>query len=379
VGRDALTVLQLVPALNAGGAERSTLEIGAALTAAGHRSIVVSAGGRLVPELEAQGSRHVTLDLGRKSLRTVARIPKLRRILREFAPDVVHARSRLPAWCAYLAMTGPGAPRAHFVTTVHGLNTPGRYSAVLLRGERIVCVSATVRDYVLANYPKVDPRRIVVIPRGVDPGVFPFGYRAGADFRAALEREFPELAGRTLLTLPARGTRLKGHHDAIELVARLRHAFDAGLLLLGVVEPGRERYLEELRALARRLGVGDRVAFSAPRSAVRDFYASSALVLQLSRQAESFGRTVVEALSLGVPVLGYARGGVGELLRELFPAGLVPADDLDALAHSASAVLREPPAMQPVAGYRLADMQAATLGLYRDVVDAGAPARTARA
>ena len=369
MGRDALTVLQLVPALHAGGAERSTLEIGQALVAAGHRSIVVSAGGRMVPELEAQGSRHVTLDLGRKSPLTFARIPKLRRLLRELRPDIVHARSRLPAWIAYLAMTGRAAPRAHFVTTVHGLNSPGHYSAVLLRGERIICVSDTVRDYVLANYPKVERSRIVVIPRGVDPAAFPFGWQPGPGFRPALERDFPEIRGRTLLTLPGRGTRLKGHHDAIELVARLKaRAHDVALLLLGVVEPGREAYVAELRALAGRLGVAERVAYSATRGDVRDVFASSALVLQLSRQGEAFGRTVVESLSLGVPVLGYARGGVGELLRELFPAGAVPPDDLAALAAGAESMLRARPAMTPLARYRLADMQAATLALYQDVV-----------
>ena len=368
MGQGALTVLQLVPALNAGGAERSTLEIGAALVAAGHRSIVISAGGRMVPELEAQGSRHVTLDLSRKSPLTFARIPTLRKLLRELAPDIVHARSRLPAWVAYLAMTGRSAPKPHFVTTVHGLNSPGHYSAMLLRGERIICVSDTVRDYVLANYPNVERRRIAVIPRGVDPAAFPFGYRPPPERRAELERAFPELAGRVLLTLPARGTRLKGHHDAIALVARLKDTHDVGLLLLGAAEAGRERYLEELRRLARRLGVEDRVACSAPRGDVRDIFALSALVLQLSRQAEAFGRTVVEALSLGVPVLGYARGGVGELLAELFPEGRTPPDDVDALTRGADALLRAAPAMIPLTRYRLAEMQARTLALYDDVM-----------
>jgi glycosyltransferase involved in cell wall biosynthesis len=381
VGPSALTVLQLVPALNAGGAERSTLEIGAALVAAGHRSIVVSAGGRLVPELEAQGSRHVTLDLSRKSPLTLARIPTLRRLLRDAAPDIVHARSRLPAWMAYLAMTGPGAPRAHFVTTVHGLNSPGHYSAVLLRGERIICVSGTVREFVLAHYPRVDRARIAVIPRGVDPAAFPFGHQATPEARGALEREFPQLAGRVLLTLPARGTRLKGHHDALELLARLRaeREFDCALLLLGVDEPGRERYVAELRRLADSLGVADRVAYSAPRGDVREIFAMSALVLQLSRQAEAFGRTVVEALSLGVPVLGYARGGVGELLRELFPAGLVPPDDPAALAAGAARLLKQRPAMAPVTRYHLADMQDATLALYRDVASRAERRRMPRA
>ncbi|MET0332177.1 MAG: glycosyltransferase, partial [Dyella sp.] len=147
-----LTVVQLIPAMHSGGAERSALEIARVLVAAGHRSVVISAGGRLVGQLLAEGSEHVTLPLGRKSLRTLALLPRLRGVLRELAPDIVHARSRLPAWLGWWALKGL-APQPHFVTTVHGLNRPGRYSAILLRGERVIVVSQTLRDYVLSHYP----------------------------------------------------------------------------------------------------------------------------------------------------------------------------------------------------------------------------------
>ena len=136
-----LTVVQLLPALDSGGVERSTLEIAAALVAAGHRSIVVSAGGRLVAPLEAAGSEHVALAIGRKSPRAWLAMRALRAKLADWRPDIVHARSRLPAWLGWFALRGLPAPRPHFVTTVHGLNSPGRYSGVMVRGERVVCVS----------------------------------------------------------------------------------------------------------------------------------------------------------------------------------------------------------------------------------------------
>ncbi len=266
-------------------------------------------------------------------------------------------------------MRGAAEPKPRFVTTVHGLNSPGFYSGVMTRGERVICVSGAVREYVLAHYPALEPHRIAVIPRGVDPAESPHGYRPAPEFRPQLEAEHPELAGRDFITLPARGTRLKGHHSAIELLARLKqgHGFELGLLLLGVVEPGRERYLEELRALTRRLGIADRVAFCAPRAEVRDVFALSSLVLQLSRQPETFGRTVLEALSLGVPVLGYAHGGVGELLRELFPAGVVPPGESELLVAAAVDLLRHRPMIEPLKRYRLADMQRATLALYEEL------------
>jgi glycosyltransferase involved in cell wall biosynthesis len=207
-----------------------------------------------------------------------------------------------------------------------------------------------------------------VIPRGIDPAAFPYGHRPDDAWQKAFFAEYPALAGAPLLTLPARGTRLKGHRDAIELVAALRHrGIDTRLLLLGVVEPGREAYADELRELARACKVDDRVVMTAARADVRDIYAMSALVLQLSNKPESFGRTVIEALALCRPVLGYAHGGVGELLAELYPAGRVPPGDRERLVERAAELLRVAPPIPPLQSYRLADMQQAVLALYDDL------------
>jgi glycosyltransferase involved in cell wall biosynthesis len=365
-----LTVVQLIPALHSGGAERSALEVGRALVAAGHRSVVISAGGRLVEQLQAEGSEHITLDIGSKALRTLTRTAALRRLLRDLQPDIVHVRSRLPAWLGWWALRGL-SPRPHFVTTVHGLNSPGRYSGILLRGERVIAVSQTMRDYVLSHYGWLDPARVRVIPRGIDPEAFPYGHRPDDRWQKAFFEEFPQLAGGPLLTLPGRGTRLKGHHDAIELIADLkRRGIEARLLLLGVIEPGREAYVEELRTLIRAREVESHVVLTAPRHDVRDIYAISALVLQLSNKPESFGRTVIEALSLCRPVLGYAHGGVGELLAELYPAGRVPVGDREKLVERAAELLRVAPPIPMLQSYRLSDMQQATLALYDELMAA---------
>lgn len=364
-GGRALTVMQLLPALESGGAERSTLEIARALVAAGHRSIVVSAGGRMVAQLQAEGSEHVTLDIGRKSLATPARIVPLRRLIRERHADIVHARSRLPAWLARVAVRGTGA---HFVTTMHGLNSPGRYSSVMVRGERVILVSHAVRDFVLSHYPWVDQSRLLVIPRGVDPEEFPYGHAPEPEWVEHFEQEYPALRGAPLLTLPGRGTRLKGHADAIKLHADLlSRGVDTRLLLLGIVEAGREAYVEEMRALAASRKVADTVVFSPQRSDVREVLAHSALVLQLSTYPESFGRTVVEALALCRPVLGYAHGGVGALLAELYPAGRVQPGNAERLVERAAELLRLAPPIQPLKEYTLEAMQTAVLEVYREL------------
>jgi glycosyltransferase involved in cell wall biosynthesis len=360
--------VQLLPALNAGGVERSTLEMGRALAQAGHRSIVVSGGGGLVEMLVAQGSEHHTIDIGAKRFGTIRHIWTLKRLFQQVRPDIVHARSRLPAWIGKFAIGEMSKPKPHLVTTVHGLNSPSYYSSILTRGERVICVSNTVRDYVLLHYPRTDPSRLTVIPRGVDPDDFPFGYQPDDAWRRGFFMDFPALQGGALLTLPGRGTRLKGHADAIELLAGLvTRGLDCKLLLLGARMPGRETYVAELEALARRHSVADRVVISVPRNDVREIFAISSLVLQLSVQPEAFGRTVIEALALCRPVLGYAHGGVGELLAELYPDGRVPVGDKTRLVERAAELLRVAPPIAPLTRFRLADMQAATLDVYESL------------
>jgi glycosyltransferase involved in cell wall biosynthesis len=381
VGRP-LTVLQLLPALDAGGVERSTLEIAQALVRAGHRALVASAGGRLLPELERSGAAHVRLDLGRKSPLVLRHVPTLRSLLERERVDIVHARSRLPAWIAHLALRGlPVARRPRFVTTVHGLNSPSRYSAIMARGERVVCVSATVRDYVLRHYPRVEPARLRVIPRGIDPEAFPLAPLPDPAARARVATLHPELGGGgPLLLMPGRGTRLKGHDDALRLLAALRtHGGDARLWMPGARDPARPAYVAELEHAAAALGLAGAVAITPPTAAIADAYAASDLVLQLSRKPEAFGRTVVEALSVGRAVAGWDHGGVGELLRELLPAGAVAPFDSDALEATAATLLRQPPARPATmraaaAAYALRAMQDATLEVY-DELRADIPAR----
>ena len=130
-----LTVLQLLPELDSGGVERGTLEVAEALVGAGHRSLVMSAGGRMVPALEAGGSEHLAWNIGHKSPFTARFVPRLRRLLRECSVDIVHARSRVPAWVAYLAWRGmPPGRRPRFVTTAHGVYSVNAFSEIMVRG-----------------------------------------------------------------------------------------------------------------------------------------------------------------------------------------------------------------------------------------------------
>lgn len=362
-----MTVLQVLPALESGGVERGTLEVAGELVRRGHRALVISAGGRMVDEMRALGAEHIAWPIGKKSPLTLLLAPRLRKLLMEQKVDILHARSRLPAWVAWLAWRGMNpATRPRFVTTVHGLYSVNRYSAVMMRGERIIAVSKTIRDYILHNYPRVTPERIQVIYRGVDGREFPYGHRPSESWWRAWYEQYPQLRDKFVITLPGRLTRLKGHTDFIELMTRLRdYGVTAHGLIVGGVDEHRRAYAEEIMRMVRQRDLNN-ITFTGPRADMREIYAASNLVLSLSQQPESFGRTVLEALSLGVPVIGYAHGGVREILAAIYPQGLIPLGNLAALQQRVLEFMREPPPVPGSHPFSLQAMLDVTMALYQD-------------
>ena len=359
-----LAIVQLLPALDLGGVERGTLEIARAIVAAGHRSIVVSDGGRLVERLVRDGSEHIAWKIGAKSPLTLRFIAKLDALVRAQRIDIIHARSRVPAWIGWLAwrrMSPTMRPR--LVTTVHGMYSVSRYSEVMTYGERVIAVSRAVADYISRAYPRCPRGKVRIIPRGVDADEFPYGHVPDANWRAQWKRDQPFLAGKRLIVLPGRVTRLKGHETFIEVLARLRTTHrDAHGIVVGGGRPGR---IAALKALATRLDAP--VTLLGPRDDVREIIASSALVVSTSTQPESFGRTVLEALRLGIPVAGFDHGGVGEILSDVFPPGRVAVGDRGTLAERISHFLDDPPQVPKSDAYSLDAMQSTTVRLYEEL------------
>jgi glycosyltransferase involved in cell wall biosynthesis len=369
---DPLTVIQVLPALDTGGVERGTLEIAAALVEQGHRSIVISAGGRLLDELVRSGSEHILMPVGKKSPLTLRYIPRLRKILLNNGASILHARSRLPAWISYLAWKGlkPGS-RPRFVTSVHGPYSVNRYSGIMMSGEKIIAVSNFIASYIYKNYPEAGRDRVFVIPRGINPAGYPYGFRPEASWLEQWFRRFPETREKFLITLPARLTRWKGHEEFLRVVNRLEGREDVHGIIAGGAHPGKGSYLDELVKMARRLGIQDKVSFTGHRDDLREIMGISNAVLSLSREPEAFGRTTLEALALGVPVIGYAHGGVAEVLQTIFPQGLVPPGDLDAVSKRINQFRDTPPTVPDNNPYTLERMQNTTIALYQSLVNPG--------
>lgn len=363
-----LTVVQILPALSSGGVERGTLEVGTYLAAKGHRSIVISAGGRMVKQLEEQGSEHVTWPIGKKSLLTLKLVNRLRQFLEKERVDILHVRSRFPAWIAYLAWKEMNPKtRPALVTTVHGPYSVSPYSEVMTKGERVIVISEMIRDYVTTQY-QVNADQLKLIYRGVDAKAFSHGFKPNKAWLKEWYKEYPNTKDKALLVLPARITKWKGQADFIDLVTHLRkHHKTVHALIVGEVKKGKAGYLKKLTKKVKQLELSDCITFTGHRDDLKEIMAISKIVYSFSLEPEAFGRTTVEALSLGIPVIGYDHGGVSEQLAALLPEGRIEVGNVAEAAMLTLSWLDQPPEVPINEAFSLTQMVEKTLGVYEEL------------
>lgn len=361
-----MKVIQILPELNSGGVERGTLEVGKYLVEQGHESIVISNGGRLVEQLEAEGSRHITLPVHKKRLGSLKQVKVLRKLFEQEKPDILHLRSRLPAWLAWLAwrkMNPQTRPR--LITTVHGMYSVNAYSKIMTRGEAVICVSNSVKGYVLKNYPDVPAEKLTVIHRGVDPEKFPYGFQPDAEWLKQWQQDYPQLEGKYVITLPGRITRWKGPLDFIQVIAELKaQGIPAHGLLVGEPHPKKLEFLEEVKEAIQSAGLENDITLVGHRSDLREIMAVSDVVVSCSTDPEAFGRVTLEALALGKPVAGYDHGGVAEQLEALLPEGKIPAGDNAAMVDLLSRWQQQMPASKRENPFTLERMLHKTIDAY---------------
>jgi glycosyltransferase involved in cell wall biosynthesis len=368
-------IVQALVSLNLGGSELVAVELAEHARSLGHRVTVMAAGGPLTGRIQDCGAEHLDWPIGRKRLGTLSYVGRIREWIGREKPDVLHVHSRLPAWMCHLALRKlPASSRPACITSMHGQYSVSRYSAVMAGGDRVIAVSDHIREYTLANYPGTDPNRVVTVHGGISREQFPHGYQPTGQWLEDCFREFPELRGRRLLCLPGRLSRYKGHTEFLELLARLRNeADDIHGLIVGKARPG-SRYRDELEGLAQRYGISGHLTFTGPRADMRDWLSISAIVYSLcSDPPEAFGRTVPEALHLGVPVIGWNHGGVRETLAALFPAGAVTPGDDETLFNKSIDFLRHRPEVAPSQAFGLQESMEKTMAVYASALATRTP------
>ncbi len=389
-GRARLTpvVLQVLPSLETGGGgvERTTIDVAAAITASGAPALVASSGGHLVNELDRCGAQHITLPLATKNPIVMrANVQRLVDIIEQHGVNIVHARSRAPAWSARAAARRTGC---RFLTTFHGAYNYGtgatgawkkRYNAVMADGEIVIANSRFIADHLRTRY-RVPEDRIRVVPRGVDLNVF--------DPAKATVARVVDLAGRwnlpddaTVVMLPGRLTRWKGQSLLIEALDLLQTRLDAGNLnvvgLLVGSDQGRAAYRALLEQQIKSRGLAGRVSVLGHCADMAAAYMLADVVVSASTDPEAFGRVVAEAQAMGRPVVVADHGGAAEqvIVGEtgwLFPPGDATAL-ADALAHAlaigadARAQLASTAIQHVHDHYSKTGMCAATLNIYAEL------------
>lgn len=362
-----MRVVQLLPELNEGGVERGTVELSRELVKRGHESWVISRGGKLAEQVEREGGKHVSADVCSKNPLTAwTRVRVLRRHFDLIKPDIIHARSRVPAWLCRFANRKARRP---FVTTVHGLNRINRYSRVMVSGDRVIAVGEPVRDHVCEGY-GLAPSRVTVIERGVDMNAFD---PANID-HAFIDRFKQEhnLDGAFIVTSVGRVTWLKDYESFIRAITKLvPNMPELRGLIVGGVHPDKQSYFDSLKQLARDEGVAERIVFAGSQSKIAEIYALSDVAVNASLKMGNVGRTVVEALAMDTAVIATTWPGLKNLVEDGRNGRVIKTQDPDGLAE-AIRQLHDHPVNDVRATvpheYTLDSMVERVIGVYEDLL-----------
>ncbi len=363
------SVLQALPDLNSGGVERGTLEVNKYLASKGYRSIIVSNGGRMVGQVLKDKGEHHKLAIGKKNILTIFTIFKLIKLIKKNKIDIVHARSRLPAWVCYFAIRFiKKGHRPIFITTVHGPYSVNFYSSIMTKGDKVIVVSKMIQDYVLKNY-KIDRKKIFLNYRGVSNKDFPFNFKAPKNWLKAWYQKYPQTKNQIILTLPARISRWKGQEDFIELIEKLTHKYpNVHGLIVGEVKK-KDKFKKELEKKISKLKLNKNITFVGHRSDIREVMSISKIVFSLSIEPEAFGRVSLESLSIGIPVIGYAHGGVKEQLNKLLPKGLIDVGKVDDAKKLSMKWIRSSPDVKQNDFFTLEKMLNNTFNIYKESIE----------
>jgi len=370
-------VLQVLPALGQGGAERGCVDVAAAIVQGGGTALVASEGGPLLHELTRAGAIHIPMPLDSKNpLAIRANAHRLAALITRYDVDIVHARSRAPAWSARAAARRTGRP---FLTTFHGTyNEQGYlkhlYNSIMAKGDLVIAISEHIADLIIARY-DISPERVRLIPRGIDLEFFDPA-RVSPGRLVQLTREWRLVDGMPVVMLPGRLTRWKGQAVLIEALARLPHA-EVRCLLVGS-DQGRSGYRRELDELIAARGLTGVVHIVDHCRDMPAAYMLADVVVSASTDPEAFGRVAVEAQAMGRPVIASDHGGARETVIPGATGWLTPPGDAEALAAALESALsldaraREHLAAAAIAHARASfsksDMCARTLAVYDELL-----------
>ncbi len=361
-----LKIIQILPNLNTGGVERGVLDFNKYLTKNGHSSYVISDGGRQVKNLIQDGGQHIHIGVAKKSLFTLLKAKKLADVINEISPDIVHIRSRVPAWVLQASKLFLKNPRPLIFSTFHGLYSTPFYSRIMASFDKVIAISKTVETYINSNYKQHLKSAPKLIYRGSDSDYFNKKYSPQKNYVDNFFLKFPNLKNKHLLTFPGRLSSWKGQESFIKLLSDLPTEF-AGLIV-GPYNSAKPKYVKELKQLIQNYRLGERIEFYDAINDIRDIYFLSDIVFNLSSKPEPFGRTLLEAAMMGKKICGWNRGGAGEVLDICYPEGKVVFGDFKLLSDKVQELIEFENVPDNV--YLTSDlMHAKTVSFYLDALE----------
>jgi len=319
-----MKILHMVPALETGGVETGTIDLALSLKKLGQTVVVVSAGGKLVGELEKNGILHIKLPVHKKSITSLLLVPEVIRVLKKENIDIVHASSRVPAWIGFLACKLTKTP---FVTSCHGFYSKHFFSSIMGRGKLVMVISETIKKRMTKDF-KVPENKIRLVYRGVDLERFPYNLA-----KYNKKKENPVVINIGRLT-PIKGQR--------EFIKAMKHVIEripkATAQLVG---DGKEYFLDELNELADQEGIREHVKFMGRKKDIKSLLEEADCLVLSTNVPEGFGRTLIEAGSSGTACCASSIGGIKEILEDGISGLLFPPGDNIKMANAIIRILND--------------------------------------
>jgi len=356
-----MNILQILPELNVGGVETGTLDMARELVKLGHKAVVVSNGGELVKELQEAGAIHYQLPVQNKSILVITRnVSKLVEIIRKENIDIVHARSRAPAWSAYWAARKTGKI---FITTCHGYYSKHIFSYVMGWGKRVIVLSNVIARHMIEDF-AVPYERIRLIARSVD--LEKFRYIS------------PEIKRKEVFNVGiiARLTPIKGHLSFIKAMSKVsRQILKLKIWIVGDAPANKLSYKEQVQVLVHRLNLWHCTEFLGNQRDIPAILANLDLLVLATTTQEAFGRVIIEAQAAGVPVIATRVGGTIDIIEDGVNGLLVSPDDPANMSTAVIKIYQDKALAKKIAEnaykkvkekYNLGLMVKNTLGVYRE-------------
>ncbi|WP_413521274.1 glycosyltransferase [Psychrobacter glacincola] len=370
-----MKVMRLLSSLKHDESERGIFHLGRALVKNEHTSIIISSAdedNELVRRLKRDGNHYHQLHMNKKSWLALLQVVPLRRLIEKYDPDIIHVHSRTPAWILHLALRRARVKRRpKLVSTMYGFYPINKYSQALLDVDTIITVSDSVTDYLKSGLRReeLDPRVIKRIYRGVDIRRYPYRHNPSVYWLRHTFAEYPELENKKWLVFPTIIGNEYGQEWLIDILGNLEADFpNIHVIIMDEDYRPSDVAHEDFRQRSNTLGLGDRITYvGSKRNDMREWLSAANIVMALANQPESIGINALQAIHLGTPVIGWDQAAFSEILRPLYPQGLVKKYNANALCKAVRNQLESVTRPEMTNKFTMREMINETLAVYKNL------------